>query len=90
MHPHRTGLPAFSLAYEKTHLQKWDLVHQGRTHSILLECAKDEPGVVCPAALSSLVGKREPSLPVRPFETEHESHMRGENRAPTFVWFFVV
>lgn len=59
-------------------------------HSILLECAEEERGVVCPAALSSLVGKREPSLPVRPFEPEHESHKRGENGASTFVCHSVI
>lgn len=59
-------------------------------HSILLECAKDEQDVVCPASLSSLVGQREPSLPVRPFETKYESHKHGENGAPTFVCFSVV
>lgn len=89
MHPHRTGLP-LSVSHMRKHTCKNGTWSIKEGHSILLECAKDEPGVVCPAALSSLVGKREPSLPVRPFETEHESHMRGENGAPTFVWFFVV
>lgn len=34
------GPPPFSLAYEKTHLQKWDLVHQGRTQHFAWMCKR--------------------------------------------------